>query len=66
MLTAFTIYSAMVAALLAYVTLFPDTAADETAAESARAVAATKPVRYEAVITNWNRYRARNARADAP
>ena len=42
--------------------IFPN-AANETQAENART--ATKPMRYEGVIANWNRYRTKDARADA-
>jgi hypothetical protein len=65
LLTAFMIYCAMIGGLLAFVTVFPDAVTPETQAESTRAVAATKPARYEGVIANWNWYRARDARADA-
>jgi Flp pilus assembly protein protease CpaA len=64
LLTAFIIYCAMIAGLLAFVTIFPDSVTQDTQAESARAVTATKPARYEGVIANWNRYRARDALAD--
>ena len=56
------IYSAMIGALLAFVTVFPNSSTDT---ESRTSAAATKPARYEAVMANWNRYRARHARAEA-
>jgi len=65
LLTAFLIYGTMVAGLLGFVAVFPEAITQETQAESGSAVAATKPPRFEAVIANWNRYRARDARADA-
>jgi len=36
-----------------------------THAEATRTQTLTKPARYEAVIANWNRYRNKDARADA-
>ena len=62
LLTAFMIYSAMIGALLAFVTVFPNSSTDT---KSRTWAAATKPARYEAVIANWNRYPARDARAEA-
>jgi hypothetical protein len=62
LLPAFTIYSAMIGGLVAFVTLFPNSSTER---ESRTSAAAAKPARYEAVIVNWNRYRARDARAEA-
>ncbi|MEH2534761.1 hypothetical protein V1277_005943 [Bradyrhizobium sp. AZCC 1588] len=64
LITAFLIYGTMVVGLLGFFVIFPN-AANETVAENARTATATKPVRYEGVIANWNRYRAKDARADA-
>ena len=64
LITAFLIYGTMMAGLL-LLTIFPDAITRETPAESARAATVGKPVRYEAVIANWNRYRAKDARAEA-
>jgi hypothetical protein len=55
----------MVAGLLGFFAVFPDAITRETQAEGTPSVAATKPGRYEAVIANWNRYRAKDARAEA-
>jgi hypothetical protein len=63
LITALLIYGIMIAGLLVFA-IFPDAITRETA-EGARAAIVSKPVRYEAVIVNWNRYRARDARADA-
>ncbi|MEH2626610.1 hypothetical protein V1292_004665 [Bradyrhizobium sp. AZCC 1719] len=64
LITAFLIYGTMVGGLLGFFVIFPN-AANETEAENARTATVTKPVRYEGVIANWNRYRAKDARADA-
>ena len=64
LITAFVIYGTMIAGLL-FFTIFPDAITRETPAERARAATLSKPVRYEAVIANWNRYRAKDARAEA-
>ena len=63
LITAFVIYGTMIAGLL-FFTIFPDAITRETPAERARAATLSKPVRYEAVIANWNRYRAKDARAE--
>ena len=65
LITAFLVYGAMVAGLLGFLAVFPDANTHETRVEGAPAVAATKAGRYESVIANWNRYRAKDARADA-
>ena len=65
LITAFLIYGAMIAGLLGFVAVFSDNDTHETAAENTATVAATKPARFEAVIANWNRYRNKDARADA-
>jgi hypothetical protein len=63
--TAFLIYGMMVGGLLGYFIIFPDTKTDGTQGEGAPVQTAAKAVRYEAVISNWNRYRNKDARADA-
>jgi hypothetical protein len=65
LIAAFLIYGTMVASLLGFFAVFPDAITHETQAEATPAVAATKPGRYEAIIANWNRYRAKDARAEA-
>jgi hypothetical protein len=64
LITAFLIYGTMLVGLVGYFAIFLD-ATHELQAEKALAATATKPVRYEAVIANWNRYRNKDARADA-
>ena len=63
--TAFLIYGTMVVGLLGYFIVFPDTKTHGTQGEGAPVQTAAKAVRYEAVIANWNRYRNKDARADA-
>ena len=63
--TAFLIYGIMVAGLLGFFIVFSDTTTRGTQGEGAPLQTAAKAVRYEAVIANWNRYRNRDARADA-
>ena len=65
LITSFLIYGMMVAGLLGYFAIYSDDVAHESAVNTAGAVAAAKPGRYEAVIANWNRYRGKVARADA-
>jgi hypothetical protein len=65
LITAFLIYGMMVVGLLGYFVVFPDSMTQGTQAEAARTQTLSKPVRYEAVIANWNRYRNKDARADA-
>lgn len=65
LITAFAIYGAMIVGILGYFAVFSNHATEETAVETTGAVAAAKPARYEAVIANWNRYRGKDARADA-
>jgi len=65
LITALLIYGTMVVGLLGYLLVFPDFMTQGTQAEAARTQTLTKPVRYEAVIANWNRYRNKDARADA-
>ena len=63
--TAFAIYGAIVAGLLGYFIVFPDTTAQGTQGQGAPLQTAAKAARYEAVIANWNRYRGKLARAEA-
>ncbi|UPJ46233.1 hypothetical protein IVB30_22965 [Bradyrhizobium sp. 200] len=63
--TAFLIYGTMVVGLLGYFIVFPDTRTHGTQGEGAPLQTAAKAVRYEAVIANWNRYRTKDARAEA-
>ncbi|NOJ42742.1 hypothetical protein [Bradyrhizobium australiense] len=65
LITAFLIYGTMVAGLLGFFAVFPDDITHETEFANTGVVAVTKPARFEAVIANWNRYRAKDARADA-
>ena len=62
--TAFLIYGIMVAGLLGFFVVFPDMKPQSTQGGGTPLQTAAKAVRYEAVITNWNRYRARDARAE--
>ena len=63
--TAFLIYGTMVVGLLGYFIAFPDANSRGTQGESASVQTAAKAIRYETVIANWNRYRAKDARAEA-
>jgi hypothetical protein len=64
----------MIAALLGFVALYPKRASHASNAEQAATVGlaaksdpapvANKPVRYEATIENWRRYRATNQPAE--
>ena len=63
--TAFLIYGMMVGGLLGFFIVFPDTKTHGTQGEGAPVQTAVKAARYEAVIANWNRYRGKDARADA-
>ena len=65
LITAFLIYGVMIAGLLGYFTVFHNHVTHEAAVETTITLAATKPGRYEAVIANWNRYRGKDALADA-
>jgi hypothetical protein len=61
--TAFLIYGMMVAGLLGFLIIFPET--HGTQGEGAPIQTAARAARYETVIANWNRYRAKDARAEA-
>jgi hypothetical protein len=63
--TAFLIYGIMVVGLLGFLIVFPDATIHGTQGDGAPLQTGTKAVRYEGVIANWNRYRARDVRADA-
>ena len=62
--TAFLIYGMMVAGLLGFFIVFPDMKHQGTQGGGTPLQTAAKAVRYEAVIANWNRYRAKDARAE--
>jgi hypothetical protein len=62
---AFLIYGMMVVGLLGFFVIFPDMKTLGTQGEGTPLQTAAKAVRYEAVIANWNRYRNKDARADA-
>ena len=63
--TAFLIYGMMVAGLLGFFIVFPDTKTHGTQGEGSPVQTVAKGARYQAVIANWNRYRNKDARADA-
>jgi hypothetical protein len=63
--TAFLIYGMMVAGLLGFFIVFPDMKHQDMQGGGTPLQTAAKAVRYEAVIANWNRYRAMDARAEA-
>lgn len=63
--TAFLIYGMMVVGLLGFFVVFPYTKTHGTQGEGTPLQTAAKAVRYGAVIANWNRYRNKDARADA-
>jgi hypothetical protein len=65
LMTAFLIYGTMIAGLLGFLVIFPGAITHDAETETTGAVAAAKPARFEAVIANWNRHRARDARAEA-
>ncbi len=62
---AFLIYGTMVAGLLGFFIVFPDTKTQGTQGQGAPVQTVAKAARYEAVIANWNQYRNKDARADA-
>jgi hypothetical protein len=67
--TALLICGAICVALLGYFIAFPGEASQKSQAETHLGLdpvqTAKKQGRYEGVIANWNRYRAKNLRADA-
>jgi hypothetical protein len=63
--TAFLIYGMMVGGLLGFFIVFPDTKSQGTQGEGTPLQSVAKAARYETVIANWNRYRNKDARADA-
>jgi hypothetical protein len=63
--TAFLIYGMTVVGLLGFFVVFPDMRTHGTQGEGAPIQTAAKAARYEAVIANWNRYRTKDARAEA-
>jgi hypothetical protein len=62
--TAFLIYAIMVGGLLGFFIAFPDMKPQGTQGGGTPLQTAAKAVRYETVIANWNRYRAKDARAE--
>jgi hypothetical protein len=66
--TALLLYGAVCVGLLGYFITFPDAATQKSQAKMHLGVdpvqSAKKQGRYEGVIANWNRYRARNMRAE--
>jgi hypothetical protein len=62
---AFLIYGVIVAGLLGFFLVFPDMKSRGTQGGGTPIQTATKAIRYEAVIANWKRYRAKDARAEA-
>jgi len=63
--TAFLIYGMMVAGLLGFFIVFPDVKTHGTQGAGTPVQTVAKAARYEAVIANWNRYRNKDARAEA-
>jgi hypothetical protein len=63
--TTFLIYGIMVVGLLGFFIVFPDTKTHGTQGEGTPMQTVAKAARYEAVIANWNRYRTKDARAEA-
>ena len=65
LITAFLIYATIVVGTLGLSLAFPDAMPDGKLVAGAHPQTVTKAARYEAVIANWNRYRAKDARAEA-
>jgi hypothetical protein len=63
--TVFLIYGAMVVGLLGFFIVFPSAKTPGTQGGGTPIQTAAKAIKYEAVIANWNRYRAKVARAEA-
>ena len=63
--TAFLIYGSLVVGLLVFFIIFPDMKTRGTQGGGTPIQTAAKAIRYEAVIANWERYRAQDARAEA-
>lgn len=63
------VYGAMCVGLLGYFTVFPDEATQRSQAQKRQEPnplhSAKRQGRYEGVIANWNRYRAKNLSAEA-
>ena len=63
------VYGAMCVGLLGYFTVFPDEATQSSQAQKRQEPnplhSAKRQGRYEGVIANWNRYRAKNLSAEA-
>jgi hypothetical protein len=65
LISAFLIYATMIGSVVAYTAVHPDGVPGETQVAIARPGTVGKPARYEGVIANWSRYRARDTRAEA-
>ena len=65
LISAFLIYATMIGSVVAYTAVHPEGVPGEAQVAMARPATAGKPARYEGVIANWSRYRARDARAEA-
>jgi hypothetical protein len=63
--TVFLIYGTIVVGLLGFFIVFPGAKTPGTQGGGTPVQTAAKAIRYEAVIANWNRYRAKDARAEA-
>lgn len=64
--TTFVIYGMMVAGMFGFFIAFPDMKNHGTQGGGTPLHTGAKAARYEAVIANWNRYRAKDALAEAP
>lgn len=69
LVTGLLICGIMCVGLLGYFIVFPDEATQKSQAEKHLGpdpmLSAKKQGRYEGVVANWNRYRAKNVRAEA-
>jgi uncharacterized protein YbaA (DUF1428 family) len=65
LITAFLVYATIVVGTLGLSLAFPDAMPDGKLVAGAHPQTVTKAARYEAVIANWNRYRSKDARAEA-
>ena len=63
--TVFLIYGTIVLGLLGFFIAFPGAKTQGTQGGGTPVQTVAKAIRYEAVIANWNRYRAKVARAEA-
>jgi uncharacterized protein YbaA (DUF1428 family) len=65
LITAFLIYATIVVGTLGLSLVFPDAMPDGKLVAGTHPQTVAKAARYEGVIANWNRYRAKDARAEA-